>query len=78
MMTLDDNTADTHPSAPEVAAPAPEPDYWEQRGYYIIRHIRTPRRKLFRPTDDVMNLPVPVDQLDVTRDFETTSTFEGA
>eukprot|EP00959_Pyramimonas_sp_CCMP1952_P383336 8032474-Pyramimonas_sp.AAC.1 len=24
-----------------------------------------------------MNFPVPVDQLDVTRDFETTSTFEG-
>eukprot|EP00959_Pyramimonas_sp_CCMP1952_P245467 5130421-Pyramimonas_sp.AAC.1 len=24
-----------------------------------------------------MNIPVPVDQLDVTRDFETTSTFEG-
>eukprot|EP00959_Pyramimonas_sp_CCMP1952_P036885 771648-Pyramimonas_sp.AAC.1 len=24
-----------------------------------------------------MNIPVPVDQLDVTRDFRTTSTFEG-
>eukprot|EP00959_Pyramimonas_sp_CCMP1952_P011850 249810-Pyramimonas_sp.AAC.1 len=24
-----------------------------------------------------MNSPVPVDQLDVTRDFETFSTFEG-
>eukprot|EP00959_Pyramimonas_sp_CCMP1952_P330839 6928123-Pyramimonas_sp.AAC.1 len=57
---MDDNTADTHPSAPEVAAPAPGPDYWEQRGYCIIRHIRT-----------------PLDQLDETRDFETTSTFEG-
>eukprot|EP00959_Pyramimonas_sp_CCMP1952_P247504 5173994-Pyramimonas_sp.AAC.1 len=77
MMTLDDNTADTHPSAPEVAAPAPEPDYWEQRGCCIIRHTRTPRRKLFSPTDDVMNILALVDQLDVTRDFETTSTFEG-
>eukprot|EP00959_Pyramimonas_sp_CCMP1952_P427601 8955386-Pyramimonas_sp.AAC.1 len=74
-MTLDDNPAATHPSAPDVAAP--EPDYWGQRGYCNIRHIRTPRKKLFRPTDDVMNIPAPVDQLDVTRDFETTSTFEG-
>eukprot|EP00959_Pyramimonas_sp_CCMP1952_P212555 4447537-Pyramimonas_sp.AAC.1 len=24
-----------------------------------------------------MNIPVTVDQLDVTRDFETTSTFDG-
>eukprot|EP00959_Pyramimonas_sp_CCMP1952_P419328 8783378-Pyramimonas_sp.AAC.1 len=24
-----------------------------------------------------MNILVPVDQLDVTRDFETTSTFDG-
>eukprot|EP00959_Pyramimonas_sp_CCMP1952_P346294 7252722-Pyramimonas_sp.AAC.1 len=44
MMTLDDNLAATQPSAPGVAAPAPEPDYWEQRGYCIIRHIRTRRR----------------------------------
>eukprot|EP00959_Pyramimonas_sp_CCMP1952_P436227 9134893-Pyramimonas_sp.AAC.1 len=77
MMRMDDNIADTHPSAPEVAAPAPEPDYWEQRGYCVIQHIRTPRRKLFIPTDDVMNIPVPFDQLDVTRDFETTSTSDG-
>eukprot|EP00959_Pyramimonas_sp_CCMP1952_P310882 6505953-Pyramimonas_sp.AAC.1 len=74
---MGDNIADTHPSASEDAAPAPEPGYWEQRGYCVIRHIRTPRRKLFIPTDDVMNIPVPVDQLDVTRDFETTSTFDG-
>eukprot|EP00959_Pyramimonas_sp_CCMP1952_P124293 2598536-Pyramimonas_sp.AAC.1 len=74
---MDDNPADTHPSASEVAATAPEPDYWERRGYCITRHIRTPRGKLFMPTEDVMNIPVPDDQLDVTRDFETTSTFEG-
>eukprot|EP00959_Pyramimonas_sp_CCMP1952_P378463 7928176-Pyramimonas_sp.AAC.1 len=52
MMTMDDNLADTHPSASEVAAPAPEPHYREQRGCCVIRHIRTPRRKLFIPTDD--------------------------
>eukprot|EP00959_Pyramimonas_sp_CCMP1952_P456348 9473009-Pyramimonas_sp.AAC.1 len=50
-----------HPSAPEVAAPAPEPDYWGHRGYCIIRYIRAPRKKLFRPTDNVMNIPVPVN-----------------
>eukprot|EP00959_Pyramimonas_sp_CCMP1952_P059131 1235079-Pyramimonas_sp.AAC.1 len=64
MMTTEDNTADIHASASEVAAPAPEPDCWEQRRYCVIRHIRTPRKKLFIPTDDVMNIPVPVDQLD--------------
>eukprot|EP00959_Pyramimonas_sp_CCMP1952_P100048 2092083-Pyramimonas_sp.AAC.1 len=57
MMTMDDNIADARPSASEVAAPAPEPDRWEQRGYCVIRHARTPRRKLFIPTDDVMNIP---------------------
>eukprot|EP00959_Pyramimonas_sp_CCMP1952_P316132 6616543-Pyramimonas_sp.AAC.1 len=77
MMTTEDNAVDIQTSASEVAAPAPEPDYLEQRGYCVIRHIRTPRKKLFIPTDDVMNIPVPVDQLDVTRDFKTTSTFEG-
>eukprot|EP00959_Pyramimonas_sp_CCMP1952_P096476 2016581-Pyramimonas_sp.AAC.1 len=61
---MDDDIVDTHPSASEAAAPAPEPDYWEQRGYCVIRHIRTPRRKLFISTDDVMNIPVTVDQLD--------------
>ena len=65
------------PTAPEAAAPAPEPDYWEHRGHTIIRHIRTPRTKLFRPTDDVLSIPIPVDQIDVTRDIETTSTFQG-
>eukprot|EP00959_Pyramimonas_sp_CCMP1952_P234716 4904171-Pyramimonas_sp.AAC.1 len=71
MIIPGDSHAATHPSAPDVAAPAPEPDCWEQRGNCA------PRKKLFRPTDDVMNMPIPVDQLDVTRDFETTSTFEG-
>eukprot|EP00959_Pyramimonas_sp_CCMP1952_P474309 9503235-Pyramimonas_sp.AAC.1 len=52
MIMPDDSHAATHPSAPDIAAPAPEPDYWEQRGCCIIRHIRTPRKKLFRPTDD--------------------------
>eukprot|EP00959_Pyramimonas_sp_CCMP1952_P350217 7337547-Pyramimonas_sp.AAC.1 len=61
---MDDNIADAPPSASEAAAPAPEPDDWGQRGYCVIRRIRTPRRKLFIPTDDVMNIPVPVDQLD--------------
>ena len=62
------------PTAPDAAAPAPELDYWEQRGHTIIRHIRQPRTILFRPNYDVLNIPVPVDQIDVTRDFETTST----
>eukprot|EP00959_Pyramimonas_sp_CCMP1952_P082255 1718707-Pyramimonas_sp.AAC.1 len=45
MMTMGDTIAETHRSASEVAAPAPEPDYWEQREYCVIRHIRTPRKK---------------------------------
>ena len=65
------------PEAAEPAAAAPQQDYWELRGDIIIRHIQVPLTQLFRPTDDLEGIPVPVDRIDVTRDFETTSSFEG-
>ena len=65
----DASPADTIPLADEPAAPAPEPDYWELRGHSLILHIRAPRRRLFRPTDDLKDIPIPIEQVDVTRDF---------
>ena len=65
------------PEAEEPAAVPPQKDYWELRGNTIIRHIKVPRTQLFRPTDDLEGIPVPPDQIDVTRDFETTSSFQG-
>ena len=55
------------PEAAEPAAEAPAADYWELRGDTIIRHIMTPRTQLFRPTDNLDGIPVPVDTIDVTR-----------
>eukprot|EP00959_Pyramimonas_sp_CCMP1952_P067615 1411406-Pyramimonas_sp.AAC.1 len=65
---MDDNPADTHPSASEVAAPAPARLLGTA---WILHHLTHPySARRYAHT-------VPVEQLNVTRDLETTSNFEG-
>ena len=55
----------------ETTIPTPkyEPDYWERKGYYIVRVHRTPRTLKFTPIecDESDPPPIPMKHIDLKR-----------
>ena len=61
----------------EEEKPAVHPDTWELRGMLIVRVHRTPRLKLFVPTEDPEDPPpIPIDEIDVCRSTTTSSEMQ--
>ena len=42
-------------------------DCWELREHVLVRHHVVPRRRMFVPTDSLDDLPVPLGEVDATR-----------
>ena len=61
----------------EIEEPTAPADTWEQRGMLIVRVHRTPRLKLFVPTEVPEDPPpIPLDETDVCRNTKTSSEMQ--
>ena len=70
----EDEGAETTTEPKPVDKPQPqEPDYWVQRGMFLVRVHRTARKKLFSPTEASDAPPMEISEIDVVRITKTNS-----
>ena len=49
----------------------PGGDFWELRGFTLIRHHVQARTRMFSPLEALADLPLPLSEIDVTRKTQT-------